>query len=247
MNKKYDEKLTSIPHFSVHNEMLPFVGEDYDKYRVLHVGESHYICLNKENEQKYNMDYFKENWFSNKCEEILQLDEGAYNTRKVIEDYIRYGMSGGRRYFRIFQNVANAFVDSGLVEENNYENKRDIYENMVFMNFFQMPSLYEGKSFYDSLSRNASFSKISPKEMWEYSVTKSIKVFDEVIDILEPRLIVFTSILAGNAYKKNHGKFYDSSRTLYLDHPTSPYWNRCKRGKLSSRKQLEMKLKAYCE
>ena len=54
-------------------------------------------------------------------------------------------MSGGRRYFGIFQNVANAFIDSGLVEENSYENKRDIYENMALMKFFRMASFCEGK------------------------------------------------------------------------------------------------------
>ena len=40
----YIERLKEIPWFQKNGkEYLPFVGEDYPKYRILHVGESHYI------------------------------------------------------------------------------------------------------------------------------------------------------------------------------------------------------------
>ena len=43
MNTQYDEKLKEIPIYKLHPSFLPYVGDDYEVYKVLHVGESHYI------------------------------------------------------------------------------------------------------------------------------------------------------------------------------------------------------------
>ena len=46
MSTCYDSSLLSLPFYSSHSYMLPFVGDDYDspKYKkLLLVGESHYV------------------------------------------------------------------------------------------------------------------------------------------------------------------------------------------------------------
>lgn len=243
MKYDYDSKLLEIDFYRYHREYLPYIGEHYEKYKVLHVGESHYICLDKTNEEKYNLDYFRENWFNSNCEEILQLDEGAYNTRDVLCDYLEYGLTGKRRYNNIFQNFINTFIDSGVCKEEDLENKRELYKNMAFINFMQMPALYDGKSLYTSFITNSQHSSVSADEMWEYVARKSTEIFDQVVEIIEPKLIVFTSSQARDAYMKNGGKYSEIDDILYLCHPGCSWWNRSNGSRKSSREQLEEVLK----
>ena len=45
MNTKYDLELQNIPVYSLHQNLLPFIGDLYEDYRLLHIGESHYIPI----------------------------------------------------------------------------------------------------------------------------------------------------------------------------------------------------------
>ena len=40
----YDEQLKNVSHYRVHPEMMPFIGRNYPKTRILILGESHYVC-----------------------------------------------------------------------------------------------------------------------------------------------------------------------------------------------------------
>lgn len=53
-NVNYYDKLKNIEFFKIHPELIPYVGEKFDKYKILHVGESHYINQN-ENNEKYGV------------------------------------------------------------------------------------------------------------------------------------------------------------------------------------------------
>ena len=50
------------PFYQVHPEYKPFVGSEYEKYKILIVGESHYIgqAYNEEIKDTYDVKYFFE-------------------------------------------------------------------------------------------------------------------------------------------------------------------------------------------
>ena len=60
MNKKYDAKFKEVPFYEIHPEYIPFVGNEYDTYRILLIGESHYIEQKNDENPKYDLDYFRE-------------------------------------------------------------------------------------------------------------------------------------------------------------------------------------------
>lgn len=66
-----------------------------------------------------------------------------------------------------------------------------------------MPSLYSGEKYWNSIYTSAK--KIGNKnlasDVWYDTADKSTRIIDQVIGVLEPKAIVFTSISAGNAYK----------------------------------------------
>jgi hypothetical protein len=43
MNGQYGKKLKEIEFYKTHPEYLPFVGDKYDEFKILQVGESRYI------------------------------------------------------------------------------------------------------------------------------------------------------------------------------------------------------------
>ena len=55
---KYDDQLNHIDIYKLHPMLMPHIGTEYDKYRILHIGESHYINQTPDTE-KYNIKYFE--------------------------------------------------------------------------------------------------------------------------------------------------------------------------------------------
>ena len=220
--------LERIDVYKLHPELLPFVGSEYEKYRVLHIGESHYIGQDKKKDnEKYDIKYF-DKWWSESCEELTNEFGGWFNTRQVIENYLT---SKNSKAYTIFTNVIKSFSKIVLKEDikNITYEKKQIYNYFAFMNFFQMPSIYEGEKYWNSLWRSAKRNgdKQLAYDMWEKAVKESIRTVDKVIEILEPKAIIFTSISAGCAYKENGGKYKDEKRVVYTSHPGYPYtWNK---------------------
>ena len=221
----YDEKLKAIDLFKVHPTLLPFVGDEYDKYRILHIGESHYINQ-KYDSEKYGIEYFVK-WWKNPCNEILDDSPGYVDTRYVLSNYMN-GINGS---YSIFINFTKSFSRVVLNKEISkiFHEDKALYKYVAFMNYFQMPSLYKGENFWNSLKKSAQ--KCGKKELasktWYTAVEHSTAVVDSVIEILNPKAIVFASISAGEAYKDSNGKFASDSRLIITSHPGSPYsWNK---------------------
>ena len=42
-NTEYESKLKEISFYKLHPEYIAFVGDKFEKYRILQVGESHFI------------------------------------------------------------------------------------------------------------------------------------------------------------------------------------------------------------
>lgn len=222
MNTSYDLQLNELDIYKLHPTLLPFVGEHYETYRVLQIGESHYINQLPDTE-KYNIEYF-DKWWNESCQEVLDDSPGWADTRAVVTNYINEPRSGNS--YTIFTNFIKSFSKVVLEKEISSISMEDksLYNYISFMNFFQMPSLYEGTKFWDSLEISAK--KISKPElagaMWDKAARVSVETIDKVIDILNPRAIIFTSISAGNAYKDNGGKC-QAEKIIFTSHPGYPF------------------------
>ena len=242
MNTKYDEKFQKLEWFKRHPQFLPFIGDNYDKYKILQIGESHYISGKKEDDG-FDIYYFRDRWWNDACENLVAQYGTCFNTRKVVEYCLNGGKSGA---YNIFYNPLKSFGEVVLDEEIKQidQNNKQLYHHFAFMNFYQMPSLHKGLKFWISLKNLAKDEGNSDlaKEIFRKCVEESIKVVDEVIDILDPNIIVFTSISARDAYKgveypELNGKYKDDKRVIYTQHPCCSHWYR------SGKKSFEEKLK----
>ena len=225
-NTKYDELLLNLEFYKTHTSYLPFIGDNYDKSKILIIGESHYIGQTKDNE-KYNLNYFENHWWNGTCQQLDNEYLNWYNTRKVISNYL----NGDRRKGHlIFTNIVKSYSKIILNEE--VENidltESQKFNDLAFMNFFQMPSIYCGEKYWNSLklSGNKSGNIKLAYDTWDKAVELSSKVLDYVIDILSPKLIVFTSVSAYNAYIISKSKYTDDKRIVNTPHPSSVWWNK---------------------
>ena len=239
----YDELLLNIDFYKMHPEYLPFIGDKYDEYKILHIGESHYIGQSKDAlaEDKYPITYF-ENWWSNSCLDLYHEYESWYNTRQVIANYLR----GDRhKSHSIFSETRKVFDKVYLGKDDvriNFEESQN-YHYFAFMNFFQMPSLYDGVKFWDSLKISAN--KLGDAQlasaMWHKAAQISSEVVDSVIDILKPSVVIFTSKSAKGAYDE-YGKHHAEPYVISSIHPGCSWWNRRRYNGLTGKEELERKL-----
>ena len=109
------------------------------------------------------------------------------------------------------------------------------YEYLAFMNFFQMPALYKGMKYWTSLKMSAlklsgmnkNQAEAYAAKIWDDTVKNSSDVLDDVIEILKPSIVIFTSKSAANAYK---GKYKDDPKIVRVVHPACPYWHKTRNG-----------------
>lgn len=218
----YDDELMEIDFFKLHPSLLPFIGDTYNEYRILHIGESHYLDQTV-NDEKFGIEYFQK-WWTDPCEEVTKFSGRSFDTRGVLSYYV----GGGKdKAYTIFTNFIKSF--SKIVLNNQIDGistqDQGLYRYVAFMNFFQMPSLHSKIKFWDSLE--ASARKCEKKELasetWHKTVGKSVLVIDSVIDVLNPKAVVFTSVSAGDAYKELKGRYCIDERVIFTSHPGQPY------------------------
>ena len=218
MNNYY-AKLEDIDFFKLHPSYIPFVGDLYDKYRILHISESHYSDIL--DTSIYGIGYFSK-WFDEECSEIEKDILNKKLTRRVCE-----GVCKGNR-FANFDNPLRSFMKIVLNIENPHTNKntRHLYHHFAYMNFYQMLAFeekgYFKKAFYNQAEREnlVETAEILLRRCREVSTN----VIDQVIDMLEPKAIVFTSIDAWEQYINYSGKYMNDNRMIYSAHPGRP-WN----------------------
>lgn len=234
--------------FQIHPEYKPFVGSEYEKYKILIVGESHYIGqkYNAETKDKYDVKYFLDNWLESPCDELTKDYGGWFNTVKVIENYINGNRTKGHL---IFTNILKSFSEKVLEEKiqsiSNENCKK--FNCLAFMNFFQMPSIYESEPYWRSLkmsSKKLGDEKLAD-DLWQKIVDESVLTLDYVIEQLKPKRIFVLSQSAYSAYKENRNCKY-KNKIISLDHPASPWWYRKKKnGEKSSKEMFEDALQEY--
>ena len=247
MNSQYDKKLKEIEFYKTHPEYLPFVGDKYDEFRILQIGESHYIGQTPKTEE-FSIKYFQEHWWNSKCDDVFthehpnDVNWGSwYTTRDVINRFFE----NTQKNYSIFSKPLDVF--RRVCQPKNLRGDREDYHYFAFMNFFQLPSLYSGESFWKTLEISA---KNQNDEDLAYAVYKtaaqvSAGVLNDVIKAIDPAIVVFTSSSAWKAYR-NYGCYADSQDgpvMIQTAHPGCCWWNRKKKNGISSRMHLETELK----
>ncbi len=252
MNGQYDKELKKIEFYKTHPEYLPFVGDLYDEFKILQVGESHYIGQTPETEE-FSIQYFREHWWNSKCHDVFEHEHpndvnwgSWYTTGDVINRFFQHN----QKNYSIFSKPLDVFRQ--VCQPKNLKGDREDYHYFAFMNFFQMPSLYSGESFWKALKISA---KKQNNEQLAYAVYEtaariSAGVLDDVIKAIDPTVVVFTSSAAWKAYQKyrSHADSKDNPAMIQTAHPGCCWWNRKRKNGLSSREHLKAELeKVYKE
>lgn len=216
----------NIEFYQLHPEYTPFIGADFDTYRILQIGESHYINQIYEPGtcDKYSLKYFCDNWWTSPCPDVTSDYGLSFNTRDVIEKYMQDNPVDS---VGIFNNVVKSFSEVVLGREirSISADDKQLYRYFAFMNFYQMPAIYNAMNIWESMCKSAiKTGSIDDAYMaWNTLEAESVSAVDKVIKVLNPKCIVFTSVSATEAYKHGNGRYVKDSRVIYTSHPGYPY------------------------
>ena len=193
----YDGKLKEIRHFGLHPEMLPFVGRNYPQTKILLLGESHYLSDDEDFEVKK-----MEGWYTKQSNEYAFKHPGYFNTRDVVHNFL---IGWRSKAHSIFSNPAKALIEAWDLKD---ITDSEAYTAFAFFNYFQRPEANSGKSILLSKDDEES----------------SAKVFNKIVEVLEPQLVVFLSKKAYESYCPYKGKD-EKFKIEEVYHPTCKYWN----------------------
>jgi hypothetical protein len=121
-----NNKLQKISFYEQYPEYIPFIGNDFEKYRILLLGESHFF--NNESETNKN----PEDWYKNDNSKLNNKEKLRINTQFVVNNFTK---TKSRR-------AVFGKIDSTL-KECDYQNG---IQSVAFMNAFQRPAIGNGKS-----------------------------------------------------------------------------------------------------
>lgn len=208
----FDDELKKINFFKGHECMLPFVGEKYREVGILHIGASYYFKLDdidcvQQQEAKLVLDEWwdesqealkRRNTFLGTTRQLKngsdESEFGAWvNTRKIIEAF------AGNNYKERNRAVYREFLKAAYNKNSSKElvNTQG-YAPFAYMNFFQKPAAYTRTE----------------------SDSCSCGIVARVIEILRPKYIVITSVLAGREFGEHIPSFPDCE-ILYCPHPSA--------------------------
>ncbi len=220
MSEKYYDQLKKIAFFERHPSYIPFVGDEYEKYQILQISESHYA--DGLDTKKYGITYFSK-WFDEECPEI-EIDLLENNKTRAVCGRV----CTSEKSYANFDNPLRSFMKIVLDIEDPHTTKktRHLYHHFAFMNFYQMPAFKE-KGYFKKAVRSQGkqeHMEEAAEELLGKCRQASVEIIDQVIDILEPKAIVFTSIDAGEQYRYHKGKYANDKKVIYTSHPGRP-WN----------------------
>ena len=129
MNTNYDQSLKEHFHFNTHQEMLPYIGSNFDDKRILILSESHFVPSKEQGQPS-------DDWYE-KTFDITQMKNNT-NTRAVIAEVLK------NKGHIMFTNLLD-----GLQKSNSKCNLNDI----AWCNFFQKPAS-KGESIKPTIKDN---------------------------------------------------------------------------------------------
>ena len=233
----FDDELKKIDFFKGHEYMLPFVGEKYREGGILHIGASYYFKLDdidcaQQQEAKLVLD----EWWDESQQAINRRDKfldtprqpkngndiskfGAWvNTREIVESFCNNNAYNekSRAIYREFLKAA--------YDKQSSEDLKDTegYAPFSYMNFFQKPT------------------KDVQTKHDDDAVCNSCEIVKAVIEILQPKIIIFTSSIAYDAFFNNANNLkFQPKGIIRLPHPTSNWWNRTQKWRDGSEIAME--------
>jgi len=186
-------------HYRRYPKMKPWVGAGFESpkhKKLLVIGESHY--LPKESDKSRDID----TWYAGSEKDLNEEELKYISTSGIIKN--NYKSNFKNKAHGIYRNLSKVINDMSY----GFDNPSEIMDNLAFMNFFQRPAEVKGESL----------------EVDSRDVEESKQILRDVINVLEPELVVFTSSLAGRYGKK---VIKDLKLPFVVSpHPTSQWWNR---------------------
>lgn len=220
----FDDELKKIKFFKEHEYLLPFVGEKYQEGGILHIGASYYFQLDEiDHAQKQEAECVLNEWWDESQEarkrRVKFLD--TYRKPLIGNDLSKFGdYVNARKIVECFCND-NAYKEEkraiyreflmAAYDKQSSEDLKDTegYAPFAYMNFFQKPAQGVQTWYDDTSARN------------------SCVIVKEVIKVLKPKIIIFTSGRAYDAFINNINNLtYPHIAIMRFPHPTSPWWNR---------------------
>jgi len=196
--KDFDNQLLTIQVYKKHPSLLPYIGRHYNDTRILLLGESHYLD-SEEDESTKKM----ENWYGTQTENYNFKWPVNLDTRSVVNNYLNCRRSKAHSMFR---KPAEALIKAWDLND---VNDSEAFTSFAFMNYFQRPEANAGKS----INLNEEDKKVA------------CDTLNDVIKIIEPKLILFLSKKAYDSYIELAGDIEDKNID-YVYHPTSKFWNK---------------------
>ena len=211
MNEKIERALSEIPHYQIHPEMKPFVGEMYDAFRIVLVGESHYTDLGTNANDSEGVQKEIEQWYGTPVEELPRYQEflSWYTTRQILNNYLTHDRSHAHTMFsnpaKVLKNVVKDTFGIAI-------NDCDAFNGFIFLNYYQRPEMNYGGSFTVHTEEDK---RISGETIYKVIHNPEIS----------PGLVVFASKKAFDAYSEwtiKNEKPLDNCQ--YVAHPTCSHW-----------------------
>ncbi len=190
-----------VRFYETHKEYMPFVGTDYknSKLKILLVGESHYINNDWRITDKIWENYDLEKWVKNNWKEIFEpLNyEKEYQPEKDFSEWFNTRIHANRTEYPNKQEKAiKNLILNPLTVINQTLGLTFGIKDISFLNFFQYPSIYTGKTVWNSMKGT------EHRKVWEELFTFSLSVVTRVVEIIKPDIVIFLG--ADLFYRENY-------------------------------------------
>jgi hypothetical protein len=196
---KYDDTLkSSIMHYQIHDLMLPFIGEHYEKHRILLVSESHYMPKN--NNKKLGDAWYESSELGNEVQK-------NHHSRGVIQSF-------NHPLFKNIQKELKAFDDSLN------------FSFVTWYNFFQKPASHKDTIRHQLTKKDIEVSHEVFEKILNILKPKAViflskLAFDKLQrDSKDDFVRFWSSEEKCHVYKKYKIPIF------WAHHPNSLYWNR---------------------
>lgn len=205
----FDEILKSkIKHFNNYPEMLPFIGNEWEKSKkILLIGESHYLPYD---EIKSYSDFdFNKNWYDGQSS-ILDAKHKKYITTRNNLITVESGIY--EKPLALYFNLRKA-----LLELTELKNSKIVFDKFSFYNYFQKPAYV--------MEINNEDRSIKPSDL---DKKIAYDIFKRIIEVIEPNIVIFVSKKSFNSFNQlnsSRGDFKDL-KIDFVPHAGRPWWNK---------------------
>lgn len=203
---EFEESFKEHSHYSKHQQMIPWVGYNYKKIKVLIIGESHYLP------EKSSIHLDSEKWYASSYSD-LSIDEKSWTNTAGIISY-RIESAKTPKGHTIYLNLEQAIHELGFYPQSN------VFEYLSFYNFFQRPAIYKQSLDFDNTDVQISIEVFKhvlqilepkvicfvSKKPWEVCKKSEVVIWNGEIN----RYVTFDNITPVD----------------YFPHPASQWWNR---------------------